>query len=52
MKRFVEEKAEIGEDDPQLLPAVAVFEFAQEVAAQLVLLGVNRIDRVSRVHEL
>ena len=35
--RFVEEEAEVGEDDPQLLPAIAVLELAQEVATQLVL---------------
>lgn len=37
LKRFVEEEAEIGENDPQFLPAIAVFEFAQQVTAQLVL---------------
>ena len=37
LKRFVEEETEIGENDPQLLPAVAVFELAQQVTAQLVL---------------
>ncbi len=37
LEGFVEEKAEVGEDDPQLLPAVAVLELAQQVAAQLVL---------------
>jgi len=34
---FVEEEAEVGEDDPELLPAVAVLELAQQEAAQLVL---------------
>ncbi len=37
LEGFVEEEAEVGEDDPQLLPAVAVLELAQQVAAQLVL---------------
>ena len=37
LKGFVEEQAKVGEDDPQLLPAVAVLELAQQVAAQLVL---------------
>ena len=34
---FVEEEAEVGEDNPQLLPAVAVLELAQKIATQLVL---------------
>ena len=34
---FVEEETEVGEDDPELLPAVAVLELPQQVAAQLVL---------------
>jgi len=37
LERLVEEQAKIGEHDPQLLPAVAVFKFAQQEAAQLVL---------------
>lgn len=35
--RFVEEQAEVGEDDPQFLPAVAVLEFPQQVSGELVL---------------
>ena len=34
---FVEEEAEVGEDNPQLLPTVAVLELAQKIATQLVL---------------
>lgn len=34
---LVEEQAQLSEDDPQLLPAVAVLEFAQKVAANLAL---------------
>ena len=34
---FVEEEAEVGEGNPQLLPAVAVLELAQQVTTQLVL---------------
>lgn len=34
---FEEEEAEVGEDDPQLLPAIAVLELPQEVPTQLVL---------------
>lgn len=37
LERLVEEQAEIGEHNPQLLPAVAVFELAQQKTAQLVL---------------
>lgn len=33
LERLVEEQAEIGEHDPQLLPAVAVFELAQQKTA-------------------
>lgn len=36
---FEEEEAEVGEDDPQLLPAIAVLELPQEVPTQLVLKG-------------
>lgn len=35
--RLVEEEAEVGEDYPQLLPPVAVFEFPQQVPRQLIL---------------
>lgn len=35
--RFVEEQAEVGEDDPQFLPAVAVLELPQQVSGELVL---------------
>jgi len=34
---FVEEKAEISENNPQLLPAARVLELAQEKSTQLVL---------------
>lgn len=34
---FVEEQAEVGEDDPQFLPPVAVFELPQQVPRELVL---------------
>lgn len=34
---FVEEQAEVGEDDPQFLPAVAVLELPQQVSRELVL---------------
>lgn len=34
---LVEEQAEVGEDHPQLLPAVTVLELPQEVTRQLVL---------------
>ena len=34
---FVEKEAEIGEDDPELLPAIAIFELAKQIATQLVL---------------
>jgi len=33
LERLVEEQAEIGEHDPQLLPAVAIFELAQQKTA-------------------
>lgn len=36
---FVEEQAEVGENHPELLPAVAVLELPQEVTGQLVLQG-------------
>lgn len=35
--RFVEEQAEVGEDHPQLLPAIAVLELSQQVPRELVL---------------
>lgn len=35
--RLVEEQAEVGEDHPQLLPAVAVLELPQQVSRQLIL---------------
>ena len=38
---LVEEQAEVGEDHPQLLPAVAVLELPQEVPRQLVLDGLK-----------
>lgn len=34
---FVEEQAEVGEDDPQFLPAIAVLELPQQVSRELVL---------------
>lgn len=34
---LVEEQAEVGEDHPELLPAVAVFELPQQVSRQLIL---------------
>ena len=34
---FVEEETEVCEDDPQFLPAVAVLELTQQIAAQLIL---------------
>lgn len=33
LERLVEEQAEIGEHDPQLLPAIAVFKLAQQKTA-------------------
>lgn len=35
--RFVEEQTEIGEDDPQFLPAIAVLKLPQQVSRELVL---------------
>jgi len=43
LKSFVEKQTEVGEHDPQLLPAVAVFEFAQQVTAQLILKDSKRL---------
>lgn len=40
--RLVEEETEVGEYDPELLPAVAVLEFAQQETAQLILKKKNR----------
>ena len=37
LEGFVEVEAEVGEHDPELLPAVAVLELAQQVTRQLVL---------------
>jgi hypothetical protein len=37
LEGFVEVEAEVGEDNPELLPAVAVLELSQQVAGQLVL---------------
>ena len=34
---FVEEQTEIGENDPQLLPAGATLELAQQISTQQVL---------------
>lgn len=34
---LIEEQAEVGEDHPELLPAVAVFELPQQVSRQLIL---------------
>ena len=34
---FVEEQAEIGEDHPEFLPAIAIFELSQQVSRKLVL---------------
>jgi len=38
---FVEEQAEVCEDDPQFLPAVAVLKLAQQIATQLILTQFN-----------
>lgn len=35
--RFVEEQTEVGENDPEFLPAVAVLELPQQVSRELVL---------------
>lgn len=35
---LVEEQAEVGENDPKLLPTVGVLELAQKITAQLILL--------------
>ena len=37
LEGFVEVQAEVCEYDPELLPAVAVLELAQQVARQLIL---------------
>ena len=37
LEGLVEEETEVGEDDPQLLPSIAVLELTQQVATQLVL---------------
>jgi len=37
LEGLVEVEAEVGEDDPELLPAVAVLELSQQVPRQLVL---------------
>lgn len=34
---FVEEQAEVGKNNPEFLPAVAVFELSEQVARELVL---------------
>lgn len=34
---LVEEKTEVGEDDPKFLPAIAVFELPQQIPRQLIL---------------
>jgi hypothetical protein len=34
---LVEEETEISEDDPQLLPAIAVLEFTKQIATELIL---------------
>lgn len=39
---FVEEQAEVGENDPELLPAIAVLELPQQVPRELVLARTNR----------
>ena len=36
MMGFVEEQAELGEDDPQLLPPVRILELPQQVPAHVV----------------
>lgn len=41
---LVEEQAEVGEDHPELLPAVAVLELPQEVTGQLVLRHLQKTD--------
>ena len=33
LKCFVEKQAEVGKDDPQFLPSIAVLEFPEQVAA-------------------
>ena len=37
LKSFVEEEAEIGEHDPELLPTVAVLKLPQKITAELIL---------------
>jgi hypothetical protein len=37
LESFVEKEAEVGEDDPEFLPAVAILEFPEDITAQLVL---------------
>lgn len=39
---LVEEQAEIGEDHPELLPAITVLELPQQISRQLILQG--RVD--------
>jgi hypothetical protein len=36
LEGFVKVETEVGEDDPELLPAVAVLELAEQVAGQLI----------------
>lgn len=47
MMRLVEEETEVGEDNPELLPAVGVLELSQQVAAQLV---AERLDVIGSAH--
>lgn len=34
---FIEEQAEVGEDHPELLPAIAVLELSQQISRELIL---------------
>jgi hypothetical protein len=37
LKRLVEKETEVGENNPELLPTITVFELTQEVPTKLIL---------------
>jgi len=49
LKIFVEEKTEVGEDDPQLLPTIRVLELALEIPTQLVLSTYQTVNTTTAV---
>lgn len=49
---LVEEQTEVGEHNPKFLPAIAVFEFAQQKPAQLILVLENKKEKEDDIKKI